>query len=56
MLYYSQEWGHCEGGREVLAELLTSWQLPHKLNGRGWGGGGLTDLAHHSCQSTYHGG
>jgi hypothetical protein len=26
------------GGKELLAELLRSWQLPHKLNG---GGGAL---------------
>jgi hypothetical protein len=48
------------GVREVLKELLRSWQLSRKkreekLNGGGVGGG-FTGLAHHSCQSTDHNG
>ncbi len=43
--------GGGEGVREVLTELLRSWQLSRKkrekkLNG---GGGGFTGLAHHNC-------
>ncbi len=50
--------GGGEGVREVLKELLSSWQLSRKkrekkLNG---GEGGFTGLAHHSCQSTDHNG
>jgi hypothetical protein len=53
-------WEGREGVREVLKELLRSWQLSRKkrekkLNGGG-GGGGFTGLAHHSCQSTDHNG
>jgi hypothetical protein len=51
--------GGGEGVREVLIELLRSWQLSlkkreKKLNGGGEGG--FTGLAHHSCQSTDHNG
>ena len=51
-------WEGGEGVREVLKELLRSWQLSRKkreekLNG---GRGGFTGLAHHSCQSTDHNG
>jgi hypothetical protein len=48
---YSQEWGYWEGGREVLIELLRSWQLSRKKRE-----GGFTGLAHNSCQSTDHNG
>jgi hypothetical protein len=44
-----------EGNREVLIELLHSWQLSRKKREKklnGGGGGGYTGLAHHSCQST----
>ncbi len=46
-----------EGVREVLIELLRSWQLSRKKREKKLnGGGGFTGLGHHSCQSTDHNG
>jgi hypothetical protein len=47
----SGELGGGGGDREVLMELLRSWQLSRKKRE-----GGFTGLAHNSCQSPNHNG